>query len=101
MADQIKIDYDGIYAKVAELLHFLDEDIQKDSERKYGMVQQSLDNMSGRTTEAMKETVVVTQQKTTTMVAALQQVLQFIQTSTKDYQRKENEVANHIKNEEA
>ena len=101
MAEQIKIDYDTIYAKVAELQHFLDEDVQKDSGRKYGKVQESLDNMSGRTTEAMKETVLKTRQKTETMVTALQQILQFIQTSTKEYQRKENELAGQIKNEEA
>jgi len=85
---EIKINYDAVYSKTAELRQRIQTDL-REAEATYRHAQTDLRRMDSRTNAEFTEAMELNQQKSQVTIETLAKLLTFIETSTRQVEREE------------
>ena len=92
MSSEIRIDYEAVYSKTAELRQRIDAEI-REMDVAYRHAQTSMRRMDGATNAAFMETMAINQEKAQVTVATLHELLAFIDASARQVERNEQLIA--------
>lgn len=97
---QIYINYTSVYEKVNLLKNFINQDIIQESHKSFSNISELIAEMNGETCETLKLTSKLAVQKTEVLSNIFLNLLDFIEYSSKEFEREDLERANDIMNKE-
>ena len=95
MTGEIKINYEEVYSKTAELRQRLQDEL-RETESIYRQANQSIRRMDGKTNAEYTEAIAANQQKARVTTETLTKLISFIEASAKQVERDEAMIARSL-----
>lgn len=99
MSDRITLQYTEIYSEINELKNFVELEIKSSSDQAAGTISGAAEEMSGKTNDQLVENIYIQNQKAKTVSNVLFTILDYIENSTKEMERLDNEISGIIDKE--